>query len=469
MICVRNPFATANMIPSHFVQGELPSTKQTYGGLWKLAAPSVAELVLTSLIGMVDTQMVSGLGDSAIAAVALVAQPRMLVLSIFMAMNVGLTATLARRKGEGRQDAAQHTLRSILWLMLLFSVGITVIAELIAEPLMLFAGANEDTLALSCTYYRIFIAVTPLQVMLMALGASQRGIGNTKIVMYVNIVGNLVNVFLNWLLIHGNLGMPAMGVAGAALASSIGVCVSALGMLISVLLPKSYLRLSFRKTWLPNREIIRAVTKVGGNAIIEQMAMRVGFFLTAMMIAHLGTQTLAAHNICMQMLNLTWTVAEGLSVASTSLVGQNLGKKRPDLSMLYGKAAKRVALLASAGLVTITILFRYQFIALFTSKSDPAVISMCATIMLWVAFFQPFQMGAVVIMGSLRGAGDTRFVSSITMITLGVVRPAISALCIYALGFGVYGAWMGMYADMIVRMILSFYRFSQGKWMTIKL
>ena len=469
MICLRNPFATANMIPSHFVQGELPGTKQTYGGLWKLAAPSVAELVLTSLIGMVDTQMVSGLGDSAIAAVALVAQPRMLVLSIFMAMNVGLTATLARRKGEGRQDAAQHTLRSILWIMLLFSVGITVIAELIAEPLMLFAGANEDTLALSCTYYRIFIAVTPLQVLLMALGASQRGIGNTKIVMYVNIGGNLVNVFLNWLLIHGNLGMPAMGVAGAALASSIGVCVSALGMLISVLLPKSYLRLSFRKTWLPNREILRAVTKVGGNAIIEQMAMRVGFFLTAMMIAHLGTQTLAAHNICMQMLNLTWTVAEGLSVASTSLVGQNLGKKRPDLSMLYGKAAKRVALLASAGLVTITILFRYQFIALFTSKSDPAVISMCATIMLWVAFFQPFQMGAVVIMGSLRGAGDTRFVSSITMITLGVVRPAVSALCIYALGFGVYGAWMGMYADMIVRMILSFYRFSQGKWMTIKL
>lgn len=457
------------MIPARFVQGELPSSRQTYGGLWKLAAPSVAELVLTSLIGMVDTQMVSGLGDSAIAAVALVAQPRMLVLSLFMAMNVGLTATLARRKGEGRQEAARHTLRSMLWIMVLASIGITVLAELIAEPLMLFAGANEETLSLSCTYYRIFIAVTPIQVLLMALSASQRGIGNTKIVMYVNIVGNLANVFLNWLLIHGNLGMPAMGVAGAALASAIGVCVSALGILISVLLPRSYLRLTLRKSWLPNGEIVRAVAKVGGNAIIEQMAMRIGFFLSAMMIAHLGTGTLAAHNICMQMLNLTWTVAEGLSIASTSLVGQNLGKKRPDLSMLYGKAAKRVALIASAALVSITIVFRYQFISLFTSKSDPSVISMCAIIMLWVAFFQPFQMGAVVIMGSLRGAGDTRFVSAITMITIGIVRPAISALCIYGLGLGVYGAWLGMYADMIVRMILSFHRFSQGKWMTIKL
>lgn len=457
------------MIPARFVQGELPSSRQTYGGLWKIAAPSVAELVLTSLIGMVDTQMVSGLGDSAIAAVALVAQPRMLVLSLFMAMNVGLTATLARRKGEGRQEAARHTLRSMLWIMVLASIGITVLAELIAEPLMLFAGANEETLSLSCTYYRIFIAVTPIQVLLMALSASQRGIGNTKIVMYVNIVGNLANVFLNWLLIHGNLGMPAMGVAGAALASAIGVCVSALGILISVLLPRSYLRLTLRKSWLPNGEIVRAVAKVGGNAIIEQMAMRIGFFLSAMMIAHLGTGTLAAHNICMQMLNLTWTVAEGLSIASTSLVGQNLGKKRPDLSMLYGKAAKRVALIASAALVSITIVFRYQFISLFTSKSDPSVISMCAIIMLWVAFFQPFQMGAVVIMGSLRGAGDTRFVSAITMITIGIVRPAISALCIYGLGLGVYGAWLGMYADMIVRMILSFHRFSQGKWMTIKL
>ena len=102
---------------------------------------------------------------------------------------------------------------------------------------MIFAGANEETLALSCTYYRIFIAITPIQVMLMALCASQRGIGNTKVVMYVNVVGNLTNVFLNYLLIHGNLGAPAMGVAGAALASAIGVCVSAVGILISVLHP----------------------------------------------------------------------------------------------------------------------------------------------------------------------------------------------------------------------------------------
>ncbi|MBR2132655.1 MAG: MATE family efflux transporter, partial [Oscillospiraceae bacterium] len=198
---MRNPFTVANMIPSRFVQGELPGSGQTYGNLWKLAAPSVAELVLTSLIGMVDTQMVSGLGDAAIAAVALVAQPRMLVLSLFMAINVGLTATLARRKGEGRQEAAQHTLRSVLWIMVLASMAITVIAELIAEPLMLFAGANEETLELSCTYFRIFIAITPIQVLLMALCACQRGIGNTKIVMYVNIAGNLVNVFMNYLLI----------------------------------------------------------------------------------------------------------------------------------------------------------------------------------------------------------------------------------------------------------------------------
>ena len=185
MISVRNPFAVSTMLPKSFVQGELPNSKQTYGRLFKIAAPSVAELVLTSLIGMVDTQMVSGLGDAAIAAVSLVAQPRMLVLCIFMALNVGITATLARRKGEGRQEDAQHTLRSVLWIMLLASIGVTVLAELIAEPLMIFAGANEDTLALSCTYYRIFIAVTPVQILLMVLSAAQRGIGNTSVVMYV--------------------------------------------------------------------------------------------------------------------------------------------------------------------------------------------------------------------------------------------------------------------------------------------
>ncbi len=466
---MRNPFAVSSMIPARFVRGELMSARQMYGGFLKIAAPSVVELVLTSLIGMADTQMVSGLGDTAIAAVSLVVQPRMLVLSLFMALNVGVTATLARRKGEGRQDAARHTLRSVLWIMLAASVVVTVIAELIAEPMMIFAGANDETLALSCTYYKIFIAATPMQVLLLVLGASQRGIGNTTIVMVVNIIGNLVNVLLNWLLIHGNCGFPAMGVAGAALASAIGVCVSALGMLISVLVPSSYLRLSFRKSWLPDREIIRAVTMVGGNAIIEQMAMRIGFFISAIMIAHLGTKTVAAHNICMQMLNLTWTFSEGLSIAATSLVGQNMGRKRPDLSMIYGNAAQRIALIASVILATATIVFRYQFISIFTSKSDPAVISMCAVIMLWVAFFQPFQMCAVAIMGSLRGAGDTRFVSYMTMITIGIVRPVVSAVCIYLLDMNVYGVWMGMYVDMIVRMIISFVRFSKGKWMNIKI
>ncbi len=457
------------LLPKQFIQGDLPTTRQTYGQLWRIAAPSVAELVLTSLIGMMDTQMVSGLGDAAIAAVSLVMQPRMLVLCIFMALNVGLTATLARRKGEGRQEAAQHTLRSTLWIMFLLSTVVTVIAVIFAEPMMRFAGANEDTLEMSCTYYRIFVSATPIQVMLLAIGAAQRGIGNTKIVMYVNIVGNLVNVFCNWLLIHGHWGFPALGVAGAALASVIGVCVAALGMVISILLPGSYLRLSFKKTWLPNKESLRAIGKVGGNAMIEQLAMRIGFFVTGMLIAGLGTEVVAAHNICMQMLNLTFTVAEGLAVAATSLVGQNLGKQRPDLSMLYGKAAQRMSVMASFLLMAATIFFRYQFISLFTQNSSANVIAMCSSIMLWVAFFQPFQMATMTTMGSLRGAGDTRFVSTVSMVTIGAFRPCVTALCIFVFQMGVYGAWMGMYADMVCRMTCAVIRFAKGKWMTIKL
>ena len=78
-------------------------------------------------------------------------------------------------------------------------------------------------------------------------------------------------------------------------------------------------------------------------------------------------------------------------------------------------------------------------------------------------------MGAVAVMGSLRGAGDTKFVSYMTMITIGIVRPAVSALCVYVLSMNVYGIWMGMYADMIVRMFISLHRFSKGKWMNIKI
>lgn len=203
---LRSVFSVESLLPPSKRKGEIPTTKSAYRQLLQIAIPSVLELVLVSLVGSVDTMMVGSLGAEAIAAVGLVGQPRMLLLCIFFALNIGVTAVVARRKGEGRQDTANEALRTALVLIAGLGVVVTAIALPLARPLMWLAGAKEDTVDLAQTYFTIVSSVLPLNALTLCINAAQRGVGNTRITMYVNIVSNAVNIVFNYLLIGGNLG-----------------------------------------------------------------------------------------------------------------------------------------------------------------------------------------------------------------------------------------------------------------------
>nr|MBQ4318158.1 MATE family efflux transporter [Clostridia bacterium] len=317
-----NIFSTKTMVKPDIQLGELPSSKEAYTTLFRLAAPSVAEMLLTSLIGMIDTVMVSGLGEEAIAAVGLTTQPRMLVMAIFVALNAGLTAVIARRKGEERRDDANRSLSSMVTVILLLAILLASLAVTFANPIMRFAGAVEgETLEIGMSYYRILIAAAPLNAVTMAINAAQRGIGKTKITMYVNMAANIVNVIFNYLLIEGRFGFPRLEIEGAAIASVIGICVGFIMAIISITVHKGYLRLSIREMLRPSGEALMPVIKVGGNAVLEQVAMRIGFFTFAKIVAGLGTDNMAAHQIILQFTTISFTVGDGIGVAGTSLVG----------------------------------------------------------------------------------------------------------------------------------------------------
>lgn len=462
-----NFYSTEKMIKPELCRGEMPSTRETYSTLIRIAAPSVIEMVLTSLIGSVDTMMVGNIGYEAISAVGLTGQPRMLVLCMFFALNVGLTAVVARRKGEDKRDIASRTLKCMLVVIFGMAICLSALAIIFAEPLMRFAGAVEgETLVDSIIYFRIIIVAAPVNALTMAMTASLRGIGNTKVTMYVNTVSNLVNVFFNYLLIEGHFGFPRLEVAGAAIASVIGMTCGLLLCIVAVTRRDSYLKINDGSSWKPSAELLKPVFKVGGNTMLEQVALRVGFFTFAKIVASLGTSDFAAHQICMQFLNLTFTFGDGIGAAATSLVGQNMGRDRPDVSMLYGKAAQRIAMTVSLLLVAIIITFRTPFVMLF--NSDPYIVELGSKVMIVVAVFQPFQTTSVVISGCLRGAGDTRFVALIFMLCITIIRPCACLLAVYVLKWGLVGAWCASLLDMSLRMICVYIRFSSFKWANIK-
>lgn len=462
-----NIYSVKNMIKSGQCLGEMPSTRETYLSLIRIALPSVIEMVLSSLIGSMDTMMVGNLGSAAIASVGLTGQPRMLILSIFFALNIGTTAIIARRRGEERRDDANRTLRSMLVVIFGLSLVLTVFAVLFAPQLMRFAGAIEgETLESSAIYFRIIITAVPINAVTMAMTASLRGIGNTKVTMYVNTASNVVNIICNYLLIEGHFGFPRLEVAGAAIASVIGMTVGLILTIIAITRRDSYLQVTVRGSWKPETEYLRPVFKVGGNAVLEQIALRIGFFLFARIVADLGTQDFATHQICMQFLNITFTIGDGIGIAATSLVGQNMGRGRPDVSMLYGKAAQRAALTVSLLLIAFIISLRIPLIKLF--NNDPYIVDLGSKIMIIVALFQPFQTTSVVISGCLRGSGDTRFIAVVMLICITLIRPTVCLINVYVLDLGLIGAWGASMFDMVIRMTAVYIRFAGFKWAHIK-
>jgi putative MATE family efflux protein len=342
-----------------------------------------------------------------------------------------------------------------------------VAATLLAPTVMKLAGAKEDTIAYASDYFKIICTWLPVQALTMSINAAQRGIGNTKISLKTSIVSNVVNVVFNYLLIGGRFGFPRLEVRGAAIATVMG---SAVGLIVAVfsLLPKqSYLSFSQIKRIAPDWPTMQLISKIGGNAMFEQVCMRVGFLLYARVVAELGTFAFSAHQIASQMLALTFTIADGFSVASSSLVGQNLGRNRPDVSIIYGKIGQRMAFCISMLMIGVVLSTRFVFAGFYTR--DPELIRTVANLLIIMTIIQPLQTSHVVMAGSLRGAGDTRYVAMTMLMAVSVCRPLFSFVMVYVFHFGIEGAWVALIFDQGLRLLLLYRRFNSGRWAAIEI
>lgn len=473
-------FNVQRMLPASMRSGsaDIPAGRDMYKQYISIAIPSVCEMVLISLISMVDTVMVSSLGTDAVAAVGLVGQPRMIMLCLFFALNVGITAVVARRKGENRRTEANAALRTAIVMILGISAVLMAVLLPLSRPLMLFAGAEPGrTLELSTDYFMILGCALPFQALSMGICAAQRGVGNTKLTMQVNITSNLVNVVFNYLLINGIGPFPKLGVHGAALATAIGMVVGFVLSVRAVFQHKdAFLALNAHDSWKPDLESGKALVKVASSAMVEQLAMRVGFFAYARIVADLGTDAFAAHQICGQFLNLSFSCADGLGIAGTSLVGQMLGRKRRDLAHIYGTLAQRFSLTAGLVLASACVLLRAPLVNMFINPGESeAVRSMAEMVMIVLGVLQPLQMLSVVASGALRGAGDVKYTARVMLLTVTCIRPVLALLGVYVCqhvlhrsDIALVAAWIATVSDMMVRMILMMRRYRSEKWHAIK-
>lgn len=464
---VKKIFSIHNMLKPNQKHQELPSSKEVYKTTYNMAWPCALELVLVSLIGSFDTMMVGTVSPIAIAAVGITNQPKFIFLAIISSLNAAVTAVVSRRKGEGDLDAVNSCLKQSLVLSISISTFMGIVAILFAEPILVFAGANSEILYDSVDYFRIVMFGIIFTSISMTINAAQRGIGNTKISMRTNIIANIFNLLFNFLLINGVWIFPRLEVKGAAIATLIGSFASCVISIISVLYKTNILKLDLKSGIKFDKKTMLLFYSIGGSAMVEQLFVRIGFFVYAKIVASLGTVPLATHHIGMSIINFSYCFGEGLGIGSTSLVGQSLGKKRPDLAIIYGKVGQRMAFIISTLLFFIFIFGKDFILSLFSQ--DPSVIALGSSIMIIIAFSTHAQTSQIVFSGCLRGAGDTRFVALTSLISIFLVRPFITYILCFVFNFGLIGAWIALILDQFTRLFLCMVRFSNGKWTKIQL
>ena len=439
-----------------------------------IAWPATLEGMLLSIIGSIDTMMVGTLGAAAIAAVGLTGQPRMILLILAQALATGTTAVIARRKGANDQQAANACLAQSMYVITVLGVLMTLAGYYLAEPFMRFAGANEDTIDMSVTYFRILALGFPLNCWSLCICAGMRAIGKTTITMTTNITANIVNVILNYCLIGGHFGFPALGVKGAAIATVAGTAVSCAIAFWFALKTGGYLRLRFTFPPKFDRDTMGSLLKVGSGSIAESVFLRIGFLINSKLIAGVGTAAFAAYQIVMQVASLSFTLGDGIATAGTTMVGQSLGAKRPDYARANVAIARRLSLMASVLLMLIVLAFRTKIGHLFTD--EPAVLQGVATAFLVVIMGMIGQNGRVVFAGCLRGAGDVKYVAMCSLISVAILRPFCTWLFCYPLdpvlpmlSLTVTGPWIAFAIDAYFRQWLLARRIARGEWLQIKL
>ena len=431
-----------------------------------IAWPATLEAFLMSLVTFVDIMMVGSLGSYAIAAVGLTNQPKFICLATFFAINIAVSAVVARRKGQGNKESANQTLLQSVFLVIILGAIISAIALIFADQILVFAGSQSDTHHDSVIYFRIITAGLIFQALTMVINACQRGVGNTKISLRSNLAMSLVNLCFNYLLINGNFGFPALGVKGAAIATLLGFCVGFVMSLCSVLKPKGYLYLFAKtNTMKLQREVYFSIYKVGIGSFVEQIFLRIGFLLYALVVANLGTDAFAAHQIGMTIITISFSVGDGLSAASISLVGQSLGQRRVDYAKKYGSYCQYIGFCFSLIIAFVYGFFGESIYMLFANEQ--AVLIYASNIMKLIAIIVVLQIAQVILSGCLRGAGDTKFIAFVSLISVALIRPVTGWLFVNPLRLGLLGAWYSLLIDQIIRFVLTFFRFRSGKWQNI--
>lgn len=428
--------------------------------------PCMAELMLVSLISIVNLSMVGHLGAYAISAVGLTNQPVFISIAVFQAFNIGATALVARFIGAKEYANAKTVVIQTLIVSVISGIVLSVIGFILSEWIVVAMGAQEDTVAYATLYMKYMSIGIFFQAIPTAVTSILRGAGDTKSPMRYNIASNIVNVIAGFVLINGFWFIPQLGVEGAAIATTLAKLTACVLSILAILRCNLPVAVSLKDKFKLDFGMLKRIMNIGVAAAGEQFAMRLGFLIYTKVVADLGTVPFAAHQVCISITGLSFNFGQALGMASTSFMGRNLGAKKPELAAVYCTELRRIAMVASL-VISACFFFGGSLIArLFTP--DVSVIAITAFLLKIIVLMTPAQNSQLVLSGGLRGAGDTKWPLVAVVAGVLLIRVPLVLLLIKVFHFGVGAAWAAAVVDQYVRSIVVFLRFRGGRWKLVK-
>lgn len=424
---------------------------------FNLAFPVMLSQLGQVMVGVADSMMVGRLGAVPLAASALANSIFFVVLMFGMGISMGITPLVSMADGKGKTKRISRLFQHSLWVNIGFSILLTVILIGLGEVLYSLDQPEEVVVEAIPYLWVITASLFPFMIF-QTFKQFAEGLSQTKQAMYITIVCNLVNVFLNWVLIFGTLGFPELGLMGAGYATLISRILMPILMGAYVLRSKRYklfnlsLRLSGMSKLLYSK-ILNIGVPTGFQYIFEVSA----FSAAAVMMGWIGVNALAAHQIALNLAAISYMMATGLSTAGMIRVGNQIGKGEMRTMQDAGMMVYKMVLAFMS--MTAIIFFLGRFILPTFYISDPEVVSLAASLLIIAGLFQLSDGAQVVGLGVLRGMEDVKVPTIVTLMAYWVFGLPFGYLLAFEFGFAEKGIWYGLLIGLSFTAVLLFYRF----------
>jgi len=442
-----------------FTEGSINSA------LFLLAIPMILEMMMEALFALVDAFFISRLGSQdALATIGLTETFMFIVMSVALGISSAATAMVSRRVGENKPDEATFAGVQSIFMAIVVSLVLGVIGFMFAADLLRLMGGRESLVAEGTSYCRIMLTFNIVLVLLFVINAVFRGAGNASIAMRTLWLANGINIFLDPCLIFGLGPFPELGLKGAAIATCIGRGIGVLYQLYYLVNGRSLITVSMRHLKIV-KDMLRKQLKVAIGGAGQYLLTTISWILVIRIIAVFGSDALAGYTVAMRVIMFTILPSWGLSMAASTLVGQNLGAGKPDRAEASAWKAAYYNMLFLASISILAFFVAPLVIGVFSN--DPEVISNGVIALRIICAGYIFYAYEMVLGQSFNGAGDTYTPTLLNFIAFVLIQVPLAYVLAISAGLGPKGVYISIALSSAILAVMAIVVFRRGKWKSV--